>query len=243
MFWNRKIKCPIDLEDKKWVEDKVTWLNTNIIDIRRQPTILPTKKFFNINYSGKERDAFDTLDIMSDYFQIDTNMIQLKFYSEKPAKLDTHLRTQRDEGGTAGLYILDDDENTIMIEEQQLSQPNSLIATLAHELSHYIIMYEKGYHFEETENEFLTDLATIGFGFGIFLGNTKFNFKQWQSGDGWGGWSASTQGYLPEQVIAYTMAEIQNRKQNLEPDWVDHLHGDFKKQFKKSLKYIAQENG
>ena len=103
-------------------------------------------------------------------------------------------------------------------------------------------MYEKGYHFEEQENEYLTDLTTIAFGFGIFLGNTKFNFNQWQSGDGWGGWSASTQGYLPEQVIAYTMAEIQNRKSNLEPTWVDHLQGGFKKQFKNSIKYIAQEN-
>ena len=38
------------------------------------------------------------------------------------------------------------------------------------------------------------------------------------------------------------MAEIQNRKSNLEPTWVDHLQGGFKKQFKNSIKYIAQEN-
>jgi hypothetical protein len=86
-------------------------------------------------------------------------------------------------------------------------------------------------------------LTAIAYGFGIFLGNSKFRFKQWQSGDGWGGWSSSTQGYLPQQIIAYAMAEIQKRKNNLQPFWHDHLKRDFKKDFSKSLKYIEKEGG
>ena len=240
MFWKKKNKCPVTAEDKEWIEEKLTWVDTNMIDLIRQPTVLPTKRYFDIDFSGKEQDAFDTLDIICDYFQVNPNRISLEFYSEESIQFDPGTQS-KSESGTAGLYFQDGDENTIMIEKSQLNMPNSLIATIAHELSHYIIMEEKGYYFEEVENEYLTDLTAIAYGFGIFLGNIKFRFNQWQFGDGWGGWSSSTQGYLPQQIIAYTMAEIQKRKNNLQPTWQDHLKKDFKKDFMKSLNYIERE--
>lgn len=241
MFWNRKTKCPVTVEDKEWIEKKLDWAHTNIINLKKQPTILPNAKYFEREFTGDEDDAHYILEVLSMYFQINPKNIYLDFYSEETQEFSSGLSTKRlSDSGSAGLYIQDGYKSSIKIEVQQLQQTQSLVATMAHELSHYIIMAEKGYFFQEPENELLTDLTAIAFGFGIFLGNSKFNFQQWSSGDGWGGWSASTKGYLPEQVIAYTMAEIQFRKGDLKPKWMDYLEGTFKKHFKKSLKYIGE---
>lgn len=243
MFWKRKVKCPVTEEDRQWIEEKIDWAHINIIDIQKQPTFLPTKKYFDIDFTGQEEEAHELLEVLSLYFQINPDRIHLGFYSEETHELDRGIVTQRDDDkGTAGLYIQDGHSNTILIEVQQLKNPQSLIATMAHELSHYILMEEKGYFFEEDENEWLTDLTSIAFGFGIFMGNTKFNFNQWQSADGWGGWSSSTQGYLPEQMIAYAMAFIQFRKKEMEVEWIHYLEGDFRRHFEKGMKYLNQRN-
>lgn len=240
MFWKKKKKCPIKLEDKNWVEEKLDWINTNFIDISRQPTILPTRKYFKSEFKGDEEDAYLVLDVISDYFQINSSRIKLGFYTERSEDQDVEngTYTKQEGSGSAGLYIQDIDGCSIMIEMEQLKRPISLIATMAHELSHYLIMEEKGYYFDEYENEILTDLTAIAYGFGIFLGNSKFKFNQWQSGDGWGGWSSSTQGYLPQQVIAYVMAEIERRKGSYSAPWINFLEGSFQKDFEKSIKYL-----
>ncbi len=241
MFWKRKAKCPVTEEDKVWVEEKLDWFQTNFIDVCEQPTFTPTKKYFPYDFRGTEEDAEFILDILGDYFQLNTRRIYLDFYDQSHTDLGMGMSTQRESKGAVGLYLQDGEENSILIEVGQLKDTTSLIATIAHELSHYLIMEEKGYYFEETENEFLTDMAVIAYGFGIFLGNSKFKFKQWSSGDGWGGWSASAQGYLPQQIIAYTMAEIQRRKNDLEPEWTTHMERNLKSYFNKSIRYI-QEN-
>jgi len=220
MFWSNRKKCPGKSLDRIWIEKKLDWLNTNFINISKQPTILPTKKYFKSNFQGEEKDAYLVLEVLSTYFQINPSRIKLEFYSERSHELGRGMITQRDGVGSSGLFYSDGYESSILIEEQQLRRPNSLIATIAHELSHYLIMDEKGYYFEEEENELLTDLTAIAYGFGIFLGNSKFKFQQWQSSDGWGGWSSSTQGYLPQQIIAYTMAEIESRRNCYDVDYV-----------------------
>jgi len=244
MFWNRKTKCPVTEQDRIWIEKKLDWVNTNVINLEKQPTILPDKKYFERDFTGDEDDAHYILEVLSLYFQINPKKIHLNFYSEETQKFSSGLRTERlKKAGTAGLYIQDGYKSFIEIEVQQLKKTPSLIATMAHELSHYILITDKGYFFEGDENEWLTDLTAIAFGFGIFMGNSRFQFNKWQNGDGWSGWSSSAQGYLPEQVIAYAMAEIQFRKKEMKPKWTNYLERGIKKYFQKSLKYIAENKG
>lgn len=241
MFWNKKAKCPITEEDKNWIELRLNWINENVVKLKEQKTVLPTKAFFEKDFEGKEEDALYILNKLGKYFNINTNKLSLEFYTEEPIKLDDHTFTQSENGdGTAGYYFQNQDEYKIFIEIQQLKRPQSLIATLAHELSHYVLLGIKNFEFEGEENEWVTDLLTIAYGFGIFLGNTKFEFNQYQTGDGWGGWSARMQGYLPQQVIAYSLAEIEIKKGSSMPKWIDYLKDGFKKDFINSWKYIAE---
>lgn len=238
MFWKRKVKCPITQEDKEWLEEWLDWIDNNVVDFRSQPTILPTKEYFDWTFTGTRKDAEFVLRKVGNYFKVDTAGIQLDLYSEESIELDRGTRTQTLKGeGTAGLFVRDGKKPTIWIEIQQLKRPNALVATLAHELSHYVLLSQKGVELEGEENEWLTDLLAIAYGFGVFMGNTRFELSQWQSGDGWGGWEYTTQGYLPQQIIAYAMAEIEVTRQVGLPDWIDLLRKDFQKDFRKSMKY------
>lgn len=239
MFWNRKIKCPIEEEDKSWIENNLAWINENVVNIENQPTILPTKKFFDWNFTGKEEDAAFVLRKVGEYFKINTDKIKLDFYSEEAVELDPGLFTQKEGGGTAGLYFQEGDEYEIWIEVQQLKKLQSMIATMAHELSHYVLIGLKNIYTDDDENEWLTDLTAIAYGFGIFIGNSTFSFSQWHSGDGWGGWRSSAQGYLPQQIIAYALAEIQHRKNEGKPEWIKLLNKNLQHDFERSMKYIS----
>ena len=243
MFWSKKYKCPIDEEDQNWIVHMLRWIDEEIFELTSKQTILPTRKFFDYKFTGIEEDGQYVLDTVGKYFDVDTSEIKLKFYSEENIELDRGLVTKKEEGkGTAGIYEQDEDNIRIWINEIQLKKPVHLIATMAHEMSHYVLM---GIHDvttdSEEEDEWLTDLFTIANGFGIYMGNTKFEFSQWQSGDGWGGWQYSTQGYLPQQIIAHAMAEIEMLRSEKIPEWINHLNGSFQDDFKQSMMYLIHE--
>ena len=66
------------------------------------------------------------------------------------------------------------------------------------QLAHQILLGEN----RILENyEYLTDLIAITSGFRVFIGNSRFQFSSHDLG-----WQSSAQGYLPKQIIAYSMA-------------------------------------
>lgn len=240
MFWKRKPKCPVTPEDREWIDHKLDWIDQHIVQLQQQPTILPTKEFFDLEFTGTEEDADFILLQLGKYFKVDTSRIILDFYIQKAQGSEKGMMIKNEDGGAAGLYIQQKGKFQIMIEMQQLNNPASLIATIAHELSHYVLIGQKGIYLPGEENEWLTDLLAIAYGFGVFLGNTKFTFQQWQSGDGWGGWSSSATGYLPQQVIAYALASIEFRKGNESPMWINFLKDSFKSDFRKSMLFLIE---
>ena len=239
MFRRKRTKCPITKEDKEWVVEHLDWIHKNLFELIEFPTILPTREFFDIDFTGTEEDAKYLLDRIGQLAKINTVDLKLNFYSEEPLELDRGLVTQKEEGsGSAGIFAETDDDFEIWIEVRQLKNPSGLIATIAHELTHFCLIAEKDINLEGEENEWFTDLVTIALGFGIFLGNVKFEFSQWQSDDGWGGWQYSSLGYLPEKVIAYAMADIETMRSNEIPEWTKFLKPDIKKDFIQSMEYI-----
>lgn len=243
MFWNKKLKCPIDVEDQSWIRQMLDWIDQDMFPLTSRETILPTKSFFDYDFTGLEKDAEYLLSNIGKIFQVNVDQIKLGFYSEESLELDRGLVTQKEDGkGSSGIYSEQNNKFYIDIEVQQLKRPNSLIATIAHELSHYVLIGINDIYMEDEENEWLTDLFTIANGFGIFMGNSKFEFSQFESGDGWGGWQYSIQGYLPQQVIGYAMAEIETKESYEIPEWTKYMKDVFRKDFTESMKYLAAQS-
>lgn len=87
-----------------------------------------------------------------------------------------------------------------------LKRPDDLIATLAHELAHYLLATAKEPPpCEPDEREFLTDLAAVYLGFGVFLANARFRHETFNDGS-LQGWRIGRSGYLPEADLIFALA-------------------------------------
>jgi hypothetical protein len=87
-----------------------------------------------------------------------------------------------------------------------LARPDQLIATLAHELAHYLLATAREPPpCDDDEMECLTDLAAVYLGFGVFLANARFTFETFNDGT-LQGWQLRNAGYLPETDLVFALA-------------------------------------
>lgn len=237
MFWNKKKKLPITTEDKVWVDSELNWLRTefgeeHFMEIK---TVTPTTDFYNRKFNGTEKDAEFILARTMELMNILDVKIKLNFFSDQPVEMDdgTILTSPADISGgwksASGIYEQTENETIISIERGQLKNPISLIATISHELSHQILLGESRI---EENDEFLTDFTSIVYGFGVFIGNSRFQFTS----EGFG-WQSSSQGYLPEQIIAYAMAWL-SKERNENTVYDKYLNKSLHKYFNQSLEYL-----
>ena len=116
------------------------------------------------------------------------------------------------DGQPVGTYRAPEDPDdpdampTITYDPQLVAQPEVLVAIFAHELAHGLL---DGVDAEppggEDLEEPMTDLAAVFLGFGIFLCNAAFDFRQDFDGQ-WASWRTTTHGYLPEDTLAFALA-------------------------------------
>jgi len=146
--------------------------------------------------------------------------------------------------GPAGTFSIEGGElPTIKIayNPSQLNHPQSLVATLAHELAHYLM------HSVDTlppggeeHVEPATDLVAVFMGFGVFLTNSAFSFNQY-SGNDTIGWQTSTQGYLSTAELAFCLAIFLKLKDISFTDVEPYLDRNSKKYVKTALKELNQK--
>ena len=133
---------------------------------------------------------------------------------ERPMHVGTALLL-RHEGATppCGTFTVEgeDGRQTVVItyNPSLADDSTAMIATLAHELGHYLMSTAKtappgGWELHELH----TDLTAVYLGFGIFLANSARAFSQFQS-IGEQGWSSRSQGYLSEGALVTATAIFQ----------------------------------
>ena len=246
MFWNKKIKSPVSQADEEWLNSALTWLREAFSEehFHQIRTITPTTDFYNRTFDRTEEDAYFILERTKELMSIQNDNIELTFFSNSPTEMQdgSMLSTPSDNamgswGGAAGTYERSDGKVIIAIEISQLNDTISLIATIAHELAHEILL---GEGLLEENDEFLTDLTAIFYGFGLFLGNSSFRVMQRNTAFG-SEWGFSSQGYLPEQVIAYVMAWL-SFERNEELYYAQYLNKSLKKYVEQAYRYLESQS-
>jgi hypothetical protein len=97
-------------------------------------------------------------------------------------------------------------EAIITYHPELIRDPMAFVATMAHELGHYLVSEIAGPPPGGSEAlEFATDMAAVFLGFGAFLVNSAFSFSQFQNHETVG-WSARRQGYLSESQLLNALA-------------------------------------
>jgi len=114
-----------------------------------------------------------------------------------------------------------------------------LIATIAHELGHAILLGGKLIEGDLGDHEPLTDLLTVYTGLGIFTANSSANFRQF-SEPGRDGWSMSRLGYLSQEMYGYALAKFAAERGEPKPTWSRFLSTNVKVYFKRSSAWLAK---
>lgn len=235
MFWSTP-KYPVAADEKLWLEESMQWLleEFGLETFRQVTVVLPTDEFFPDSYSADEDDARALAERVCAYMSVNFALIEVEFYDDHARQASRDLvYAEGSSEGAIGHYQKRRNKFVVSLETSQLTDPMSLVATIAHELGHVRLLGEGRVHGGFEDHEPLTDLLTVFFGLGIFTANTAFSFDGSSQG-----WQAQRRGYLDEEMFGYALALFALMRGERNPAWSKYLEGSVSRFFKNGLKYL-----
>jgi hypothetical protein len=240
-------KLPVSEEDRVWVENGFDRLS-RMLGRRRMldaTVILPDAEHFPDPFDKTSAAAEKMFGRICNYMKVDRSRIEFEIFADETQELSNLLPYwSGGHSGCAGLYQHPDNGESKMvvaIRQSYLEDPLTLVAVLAHELGHVILLGDGLIDRGAKDMEPLTDLLTVFLGFGIFNGNCSGRFQQWQT-EGKQGWSMQRLGYLPEEVYGYALARFAHERGEHRPNWISHLSTNLRSYFQKSAEWLRTEH-
>lgn len=246
MFRFLKIKrpdtCPVPEETRIWLEGAFQQLLDfwGIEKTINRKVLIPHYNDFPIQYNGTEQSAIKTLEVIATQMEIPIDSIHLEFYTGGLNQIGAGslpgqgLYLENGRNNPAGMYWgkNESDKFIVSLERSQLSLPENMVATLAHELAHIKLLGEK---LMSHNDERITDLVTVLFGLGIFGANAAF---QTYTGIGYRGWRSL--GYLKQMEWGYALALFAHIRGEQKTSWIDHLNLTVKGDFVQGQNYVRK---
>jgi hypothetical protein len=245
-------RLPVSEEERLWVDEGFLRLE-KMLGRRRlleANVVLPTPECFPDPYDQTTAAAETLFGRVCSYMRVDHSRIQLEVFSDETEELRSILPYWRgNSGGCAGFFSHEpnshsdppDDETRMLValRSTQLKDPISLVATMAHELGHVILLGGGLMTPNTPDHEPITDLLTVFLGFGIFTSSAAQRFKQYQDERRYG-WSMHRLGYLPEEVYGYALAKFADERKEQKASWARHLSTNVRAYFKRSQSWLAK---
>jgi hypothetical protein len=221
-MWPFKRKPIVDAETAAWHAENFAWLAESFGGdgaFDESVLVLPAPGFFPSDGEEGHAKALRIFEQVKHYCGMDNWPVRL-VADDNPAAIHPSrlsLSTPIHGKHALGTFSLTDNAVEITYTPGQLANPARLIATLAHELAHYLLATAPSAPpCAEDEHEFLTDLTAVFLGFGVFMANSVLEFQPLQDGP-LHGWRMGRAGYLPEQDFVFATALFIVTK-NLDPD-------------------------
>ena len=201
----------LDADDDAWHLETWLWLLKNhdgISKLKARRLITATREFFPPTSARGHERAVHIFDCVKRHAGMSEWPCSLEPQPERPASRVAELGVVKSDKGRLplGSYGLDGNAVVITYDPALVDDPTALVATLAHELSHYLIDATPGMPpGGQAMHEYATDLTVVFLGFGVFAANRAFNFTQHRDVYSQG-WKTSGQGYLRERDWAFALA-------------------------------------
>jgi hypothetical protein len=232
-------------------EEEREWLDTAFGDLENllggqrvvnAEVIVPTDKYFPDPYDDSPESARAMFERVAGYMGVDPAKIRLEIMPDEHAGLrEVMPYWKQHENKAAGLYQRANEEIVIGLDEKQLKDPIAMVATLAHEFAHVILLGGGLIKPDHPHMEPLTDLCTVMCGFGVFNSTAAARFKQFQE-DRKIGWSMSRIGYMSEPMYGYALAKFARFRDEPKPSWGKYLSTNVSEYFKKSVRWIEKSS-
>lgn len=247
-------KLPITEDDRQWVDGGFERLKKLLgrQKMLQAKVVLPTAEDFPDRYDKTPAAAEVLFERVCAYMNVDREQVEFEVFRDETEELREVLPYWRDHaGGCAGLYTQHNAEPQeaagscqrrmiVAVRSTHLQDPLALVATLAHELGHVILLGGGLMDPKTPDHEPMTDLLTVFLGMGVFTANSAARFLQFQD-ERRQGWSMQRLGYLPEEIFGYALAKFAKERGEERPEWVRHLSTNVRSYYKRSRDYLKSE--
>ena len=233
-----------------WILDTFDWLLLETggwQPFDETPLVLPTDEFFPVSGRGHEL-ATRLLELVKKHAGMEEWDCRLVAQADAPNDREMFGRIPMQStgaSGPAGTFSFNPRSQQVKLtySPRLLTNPMQLVATLAHELAHYLI----GTTSEPPPGgvqmlEPATDIGAVFIGHGIFAANAAFHYQQYQDGN-MHGWEYSRQGYLDEQALAYALGVFIRLKGIDGKAAAHHLKDNPRAYLKDALKDLDRNRG
>jgi len=238
-------KLPVTEDERLWVDEGFQRLGRLVGWSRTQNTVvvLPTDEFFPDSWEASEKGLEALFKRVCGYMRVPRYEVELTLVPDSSELLDLLPAYHHSSEDPAGLHFggEENDLPLIAVRRSLLKDPLTLVATLAHELAHVILLDTGRVAPDAEDMEPLTDLATVYLGMGVFTANAARRFRQYQE-DTRQGWSMERLGYLPETVYGYALARFAKNRGENRPSWAQYLSTNLKVWFRQSEAWLTKES-
>jgi hypothetical protein len=244
-MWPFRAKPLIHANAMDWHLENFSWLVKTFAygDVFAEARlILPTANFFPTEGENGHALAERLFEAVQIYCGLEHAPVRLAADAGAAPDAGAFGLSMSAQSQAAGYFTVNPEEKMLEIRyaPRLLAEPSTLIAAFAHELGHCLLTLSgKKPPCEEDEHEFLTDLAAVYLGFGVFLANSAFQFQQLQDSVQQG-WSYARQGYLPETDIVFATALFIKVKAIDPEPAMKHLKPHLGKSLRQALKMLDQ---
>ena len=203
-------RLPIDRDEYDWLLAVFAWL-VQTIDrdkaYREARTILPTIDFFPPSRLEGHARAVELFEQVRGHAGMEAWPCRLVAgEAERETRIAPGHALKHEYSAPGGTFGHDGSGYVITYNPSALARPADLVATFAHELSHYLIHADGSMPPGGAElEEHATDVAAVFLGFGVFVANGAKNFAQFQNASE-SGWEMRRQGYLNEEALTAALA-------------------------------------
>jgi len=199
----------VDAGTAAWHLDNFAWLvrEFNVGEFEQSRLILPKPGYFTID--GEQGHAlalriFNQVKIHCGMIDWEVDLVPDRNPLAEAAPLSAVMVAPKKHA--LGTFAAGGNSIQISYVPSLLKRPERFIATMAHELAHYLLATaHTAPPCADDEMEFLTDLTAVYLGFGVFLANTRFEFEAIHDGP-MQGWRMGHSGYLPEADLIFALA-------------------------------------
>ena len=238
-----KSKLPLAAELREWADHSFVRLG-KLLGAHRMlhgPTILPTPEHFPDPYNQSETALQHIVGRVAAAMQVDVREFDVElFHSEYEMSRTLVPFFHGGAPDASGFYFhAPQERQKIAVNAAELKDPTALVATIAHEIGHVILLRPELVQRDEPDMEPLTDLLTIFLGLGVFTANSAFHFRQFTNNESQG-WSSKRRGYLSEPMLGYALARYAYERGEEKPEWRSYVAGNITPYMKSSLAWLIK---